>query len=529
MWDAAVRTLRSLDPAGLIVGPSIANYDVTTMAGFLDHYKASNTVPNILNWHFSGDPVADAANANGLLAARSITGVPLTMNEYLRADQQTAGYTAWYLAKLQRSGIVSASHAIWTNCCGDPTLDQILVNSGGVLRPTGAYWAYKGSADLSGSVVASTGSGNVDLTAARDDSAHKVVALLGGDGTFSGTLTAAISGLSATPYLNNNGSVRAIVQRLADGVLSAPVTVQDTRVPISNGSATVTVPWTSTTDAYIVTLTTGKPATTSIDGNTTGNGNDQFSYSSGWGVTTGVSDMYAGTANWSSGPGQTSTLHFTGPTVQLYAVHDTDQGIASVSVDGGTATDVDGYAATRDAGGLSWTSPTLSTGAHTLTVTVTGRKNAASSGFTVAIDRADVSPAVAPTTTTVDANVTGTGANQFNYSTGWGVTTGVSDMYAGTANWASAVGSTASVAFSGTNVTLYAVRDVDQGQMSVWVDSGSPTTVDDYASTRNASGSVWVSPTLASGSHVLHISVLGTKNGASSGTTIALDRVDLTS
>jgi hypothetical protein len=73
------------------------------------------------------------------------------------------------------------------------------------------------------------------------------------------------------------------------------------------------------------------------------------------------------------------------------------------------------------------------------------------------------------------------------------------------------------------------VRDVDQGQLSVWVDSGGATTVDDYAATRNASGSVWTSASLTSGSHVLHLSVLGTKSSASSGTTIALDRVDITS
>jgi hypothetical protein len=378
-------------------------------------------------------------------------------------------------------------------------------------------------------VVSSTGSANVDLTATRDDGAHKVMALIGGDGTFSGTLTAAISGLGSTGYLNNNGSVRTIVQRLSDGILSAPLTVSDSMLPISNGSVNVSIPWASTSDAYIVTLATGTPAATSVDGNTTGTGNNQWSYSAGWGVTTGVSDMYAGTANWSAATGSVATLHFTGTSVSFYAVHDTDQGIASVAIDGGTATDVNGYSATRNAGGLSWTSPTLSSGAHTLTVTVTGRKSSASSGFTVAIDRADVSATSAPTTTTVDANVTGTGTNQLNYSTGWGVTTGVSDMYAGTANWASAAGRTATVAFSGTKATVYAVRDVDQGQLSVWVDSGGATTVDDYASTRNASGSVWVSPTLTSGCHVLHVTVLGTKNGASSGTTIALDRVDLTS
>ncbi len=534
MWDVGVRTLRSLDPDAVIVGPSLANYDTTTMAGYLDHFTANNTMPNILNWHFSGNPVADANDARGLLAARSITGVALSMNEYLRSNQQTAGYTAWYLAQLQRSGISSASHAIWTNCCGEPSLDQVLINSLGSFQTSGAYWAYKASADLSGSVVASTGSADVDLTATRNDSSHTASMLLGGDGSFSGTLSAAVSGLGSTPYLNQSGSAHVIVQRLTDGLQSAPQTVQDAMLPISGNAVTVSIPWSSAMDAYTVTLTTGTPSggsgggTVAVDGNVTGGGTDQWSYGSGWGVTTGVGDMYAGTANWSSGAGQVATLHFTGTQVKLYAVHDTDQGIASVAIDGGTPVDVDGYSATRQAAALSWTSSTLSAGAHALTVTSTNRKNASSSGFTVAIDRADVVTSAAPTMTTVDADVTGTGTNQFDYSSGWGVTTGVGDLYAGTANWCPTAGRTASVAFTGTQIVLYAVRDVDQGRMTVSVDGGAATTVDDYAATRSASGSVWSSGTLVPGSHTLLVTVLGTKNAASSNTTIALDRVDIT-
>jgi hypothetical protein len=71
------------------------------------------------------------------------------------------------------------------------------------------------------------------------------------------------------------------------------------------------------------------------------------------------------------------------------------------------------------------------------------------------------------------------------------------------------------------------VKDVDQGIMTVSIDGGTPTSVDDYASTRLASGVVWTSPTLASGTHTLTVTVTGTHDSSSSGSTIALDSVDI--
>jgi hypothetical protein len=527
MWNTAVRTLRQLYPGAVIVGPSIPNYDVTTMAGYLDHYKAAGTVPNIVNWHFSGDPVADAQNVRGLLSDRGITGVGLSMNEYLYSNEQTAGHTAWYLAQLQRANIPSASHAIWSDCCGSPYLDGTLINGS---QPTGAYWAYRTSAAQTGTLVASTGSAGVDLLASRDDSAAQATILLGTKSTFSGTLNASISGISSgAAYLVKNNQVRVQVQRLTDGALSAPISVQNSLVTVANGAISVSIPWTASTDAYAVTLTAGDtsgttdPGTsTTIDGNVKGTGTNQFDYGTGWGTTTGVSDMYAGTANWSSGANQTATFRFQGTQVQLYTVHDRDQGIMSVSVDGSTPVRVDDYAANRNAQALSWTSPTLASGSHTLTVVATGDRNGASSGSTIAIDKAQVNTALP---TVVDGNVKGTGAGQFNYSSGWGSTSGVSDMYSGTANWCPTAGQTASFAFTGTQIGLYTVKDTDQGIMSVSVDNAAPVDVDDYSATRNAAGLTWTSPTLAAGSHTLHISVTGRKNGASAGTTIAVDKV----
>jgi len=310
----------------------------------------------------------------------------------------------------------------------------------------------------------------------------------------------------------------------------APTTVADETLPVVNGSVSIPATFQAGTDAFFLTLSpsdtgglqSAGPSTTTVDGNVTGGTNNEFSYGANWGLTNGVSDMYDGTANWSHTAGATASFQFSGNQVALHAVKDVDQGIMTVSVDGGTPVSVDDYAASRNASGVVWTSPMLPTGTHTLTIVNTGQKNPASSGDNIAIDRADVVQAE-----TVGASWTGTGQDQFAYSSGWGETTGVSDMYAGTAMWNPDAGATATFTFTGTEVALHAVKDVDQGIMTVSVDGGPAVSVDDYSAVRNGSGIVWTSAALASGTHTVTITVTGTKNASSSGTTIALGSIDI--
>ncbi len=230
--------------------------------------------------------------------------------------------------------------------------------------------------------------------------------------------------------------------------------------------------------------------------------------------------MYDGTANWSYTPGSTAVLHFTGNQVALHAVKDVDQGEMDISVDGSAPVTIDDYSPTRDASGIVWTSPVLGPGPHVVTITVDSAKNPASSGNTIAIDSADVYSA-----TRIDANAT-TGTH-FVYGSGWGVTTGVTDMYDGTANWSYTASSVATLSFTGTEIALHAVQDVDQGIMDVSVDGSAPVAVDDYSPTRIASGVVWTSAALAEGTHTLTITCTGTHDSSSSGNNIALDSVDI--
>jgi hypothetical protein len=532
MWNAAVNEIRRLAPSAVIVGPSFSQYNSSFMQTWLSTTKADGTLPNILNWHFGDDPVADATQTESIESSLGISPIPLTVNEYLQSSEQNAGDTAWWLDRFAQSDITQAAHAIWSNCCTVPSLDSVLSGTGSLATTTGQWWVYRAYAALSGHLVA-TSSGNADVTVAASENQgqDQAVALIGNDSGETGTTTVQVNGLSSVPWIESGGNVNVTLQRIPDQTdLSAPTTVTEESVPVVNGSISLPVTFQAANDAFFLTLSptnTGglqspTPTTTIVDGNTTGTANDEFSYGANWGVTTGVSDMYAGTANWSYASGATATFTFSGNQVALHAVKDVDQGIMSVSIDGGTPVNVDNYSSTRNASGIVWTSPVLAAGTHTLKIVNTGQKNSASSGNNIAIDRADVYQAQ-----TVDEATTGTGTDQFNYSSGWGETTGISDMYAGTATWDPNAGATAGFTFTGNEAALHAVQDVDQGKMTVSVDGGTATTVDDYSANRNGSAIVWTSGALSTGTHTVTVTVLGQKNASSSGTTIALDSMDV--
>src|SRR5258707_351833 len=98
----------------------------------------------------------------------------------------------------------------------------------------------------------------------------------------------------------------------------------------------------------------------------------------------------------------------------------------SIALDGGTATNVNDYAPSRNASGVVWTSPTLPSGNHTLTITNTGQRNPSSRSEERRVGKEGRSRWASHHLK--NGNVTGTGSNQFQYGANWGVTTGVADM-----------------------------------------------------------------------------------------------------
>ncbi|KIF72371.1 beta-xylosidase [Streptomyces sp. AcH 505] len=256
MWDSAVQELRAHDGNSAIVGPSLWDFSPGNISPFLDHTKAAGTLPTVLNWHFSNTPVADAQSIRDLLAAKGISGLSLTMNEYLHADEQHAGFQAWYLTQLAKSGIASASRGIWDDCCVAGTLDGVLVRDGsGALRRTGQWWVYQAYADLTGSRVSSDTTGSVDAVAAVDASRRRAGVLIGDSSGGSPAVDLRVDGLTSAAVAGPGG-VRVTVQRIPDqNPLDQPVTVDTRTVPAGTTSVHIPVTWQSAQDAFQVTVT----------------------------------------------------------------------------------------------------------------------------------------------------------------------------------------------------------------------------------------------------------------------------------
>jgi hypothetical protein len=262
MWDTAYREIRRVAPGATIVGPSFAftpqrnNGEWQT---WLAHVKSAGTVPDMITNHDEGDvddPVAVSQAIDSDLAAAGLGRIPLSANEYQPADRQTAGVTAWYLARFAQSGYTNAMRGNWV-CCLTPNLTGVLTQVNGSWQPNGNWWAMRAYADMTGSLVSTSGQvGSTAISAAEDSSAKRAVAIIGDSNGYTGAASATFSGLGSVPWLASNGSVSVTVDRIPDQYpLSAPQVVLSQDMSTSGGSITVPFTFQAAHDAFAIYLT----------------------------------------------------------------------------------------------------------------------------------------------------------------------------------------------------------------------------------------------------------------------------------
>ena len=266
MWDTAYREIRKVAPSATIVGPSIAFTPLANpgeWSTWLSHVKSASTVPDMITNHDEGDvddPVAVSQALNNALSSAGISARPLSANEYQPADRQTAGVTAWYLARFAQSGYANAMRGNWV-CCETPNLTGVLTNSGGSWQPTGNWWTMRDYADMTGTLVNTSGQVNSTAISASEDSANKrVVAIIGDSNGYTGGASVTFNGLATQPWLGS--SVNVVVQRIPDQApLSSPQTVFSQAMSTSSGSITVPFTFQASHDAFAVYLTPGAACT----------------------------------------------------------------------------------------------------------------------------------------------------------------------------------------------------------------------------------------------------------------------------
>jgi hypothetical protein len=264
MWDTAYQQIRRLAPGTLIVGPSLAFTPLRNNGEWqtwLAHVKAAGTVPDEISNHNEGDvddPVTVAQAIDSDLTAAGLPHLPLSSNEYQPADRQTAGVTAWYLARFAQSGYTNAMRGNWV-CCLTPNLAGVLTQVNGSWVPNGNWWAMRAYADMTGSLVPTSGQvGSTAISAAEDSTAKRSEAIIGDSNGFTGAVSVTYSGLGSVPWLANNGSVNVTVDRIPDQYpLGSPQLVYNQNVSVSGGSITVPVTFQASHDAFAVYLTPG--------------------------------------------------------------------------------------------------------------------------------------------------------------------------------------------------------------------------------------------------------------------------------
>ena len=269
MWDTAYKEIRRVAPTVQIAGPSFAytpQSRPSQWSTFLAHVKSAGTVPDWITNHDEGDvddPVTVSQALNSQLSAAGISARPLSANEYQPADRQTAGVTAWYLARFAQSGYSNAMRGNWV-CCMTPNLTGILTQSNGTWTTSGNWWAMRTYADMTGTLVNTSGQvGSTAISASVDSTNRRAVAVIGDSNGYTGSATVTFNGASSasTSWLAGNGSVKVVVDRIPEQAqLSSPQVVLDQTVNVSGGAVTVPLTFQSSHDAFAIYLT---PTTTS--------------------------------------------------------------------------------------------------------------------------------------------------------------------------------------------------------------------------------------------------------------------------
>ena len=236
------------------------------------------------------DPVTVSQALNSDLSAAGIGRVPLSANEYQPADRQTAGVTAWYLARFAQSGYTNAMRGNWV-CCVTPNLTGVLTQVNGTWQPTGNWWAMRDYADMTGTLVNTSGPGrhHGDLGVRGQ---HAPSARWPSSATPTDTPAPRRSPSTAcprVPWLANGGSVNVTVDRIPDQApLTAPQVVYSQNVSTSGGSVTVPFTFQASHDAFAIYVTPGGRSTAAAS---------RPAITSSWSATTACAlDVYGNTS-----------------------------------------------------------------------------------------------------------------------------------------------------------------------------------------------------------------------------------------
>jgi hypothetical protein len=244
---------------------------------------------------------------------------------------------------------------------------------------------------------------------------------------------------------------------------------------------------------------------------------------------TGYSTAYSGDGyvygRWT---GTELKATFTGSKVRWVGPKQPFYGMADVYIDGVlVAQDVDCYAPAGSAtlSAVIWESGTLADGPHTLSVRLTGAKNALSTGNVVVLDRFEVDGAAPKGLgTRIDDTAASPG-----YAGAW-IQLINPTYYNKTYAYSRWAAHSFTATFEGTRVSWIGPRTTNYGMADIYIDDVKVATVDQYRANLATQGwreVVWESGALSPGTHTIKIVPTGTANPSSTAANIVIDAIDV--
>ena len=247
--------------------------------------------------------------------------------------------------------------------------------------------------------------------------------------------------------------------------------------------------------------------------------NINISYIGNWN-TDKNSIHHNGSAQYSKTSGSYLTFSFNGTGFNLFSCTTPSRGIAKVTVDN-KSYNVDLYSSTIKAKNTVFSINDLYPGTHKVKIEFTGTKNPASSASTILIDGISIlNGNIINNNTFIDDT-----DSLINYYGSWN-TDKNSIHHNGSAQYSKTSGSYLTFSFNGTGFNLFSCTTPSRGIAKVTVDNKSYN-VDLYSSTVKAKNSVFSINNLTNGTHNVKIEFTGTKNPASSASTILIDGISI--
>ena len=259
LWTDTYRLVRSLDPEMPIQGPAYSD-NISSMRAFLEHAKATNTLPDVLEWHElirSSKIKGDVENVRKMLAELDIPEPPIDIAEYAApAEVGLSGPLVGYIAKLERYGITRAELPFWNQ---SGALGDLLTGRDG--DPNGAYWLYTWYAQMSGQMVTTTPPSNespLDGAASVNDAGDEVRVIAGGNTGATAVQINGLDELSLGDKVNVQLDFTASYGRTVK--TDAPITISNTTYEVGgDGAITVPIVMNPTYGYQVVVTPAGEP------------------------------------------------------------------------------------------------------------------------------------------------------------------------------------------------------------------------------------------------------------------------------